>query len=66
MDRGGRWLKGLPDLVRETVRNVDGQLQCRGVGHAGGLEVGRLDTLLLRQSLNLLGCAVHQHHKDVQ
>ena len=54
------------DLVRETVRGFYGQLQGRGIGHAGAIEVGRLDTLLLGESLNLLGCAVHQHHTDVQ
>ena len=58
--------KTFKDLVRETVRGVYGQLQRRGIGHAGTIEVGRLDTLPLGQSFNLLGCAVHEHHTDIQ
>ena len=34
------------------------------IGHAGAIEVGRRDTLILGECLNLLGCAVHQHHTD--
>ena len=58
--------KAFQDLVRETVRGVNGQLQCRGIGHAGAIQVGGLDILLFGESLNLLGRAVHQHHADVQ
>ena len=39
------------DLVCETVRGVYGQLQRGSVGHAGAVEVGRLDTLLFGESL---------------
>ncbi len=49
-----------------TVRCFYGKLQCRGIGHAGTVEVGRLDSLLLGESLNLLRRPVHQHHTDVQ
>ena len=52
--------------MRETVRGVYGQLQCRGVGYAGTIQIRRLNTLPLGEDLNLLGCAVHQNHTDVQ
>ncbi len=58
--------KTLKDLVRETVRGFYGQLQGRGIGHAGAIQVGRLDALLLGESLNLLRRTVHDHHADVQ
>jgi len=56
----------LKDLVRETIRGVYGHLQCRGISNTGAIEVGRLDTLLLSESLNLHGRAVHEHYTDVQ
>ncbi len=58
--------KPAQDLVRDTVRGFNGELQCRGVGHAGAIEVGGLDILLLGERLNLFGSAVHDHHADVQ
>ena len=58
--------KATQNLVRETVGGFDGELQCRGLGHAGTVEVGRLNILLLGERLNLFGSAVHQHHPDVQ
>ena len=58
--------KAFQNLVGETVRGVHGQLQGRGIGHAGAIEVGRLDTLLLGESLNLRRRPVHEHHADVQ
>ena len=41
-------------------------LQRRRIGDAGAIEVGRLDSLLLRERLNLRRRAVHEHHADVQ
>ena len=58
--------KTLQDLVRETVRGIDGEFQCRRVGDAGAIEVRRLDSLPFGESLNLLRRAVDQHHADVQ
>jgi hypothetical protein len=58
--------KPLKDLVRETVCSTYGELQCQGISHAGAIEVGRPNTLLVGEILNLLGCAVHEHHTDVQ
>src|SRR5271163_1642921 len=58
--------KALKDLVRELIGGLDSQVQGGGIGHAGSVQVGRVDAFLLGQSLNLLGCAVHQHHADVQ
>ena len=48
------------------MRGFNGELQCRGVGHAGAVEVGGLDILLLGECLHLFGSAVHHHHPDVQ
>ncbi len=50
----------------QPVRSVYGQLQCGGIGHARAIEVGRMDTLLPGELPDLLGCAVHEHHTDVQ
>ena len=58
--------KAAQDLVRDTVGGFNGELQCRGIGHAGAVEVGGLDILLLGERLNLFRRAVHHHHSDVQ
>jgi hypothetical protein len=58
--------KAAEDLVRDTVGGFNGELQGRGVGYAGAVEVGGLDILLLGERLNLFGSAVHHHHSDVQ
>ena len=52
--------------MRQTVCGVHGQLQCRGIGHASAIEVGRLNSLLLGESFNLRGCAVHEHDANIQ
>jgi len=58
--------KAFQDLVRETVCGVHGDLQGGSIGHAGTIEVGRLDTLLVGKRLNLRGRTMHEHHADVQ
>ena len=58
--------KAFHDLVRETVRSVHGKLQCSCVSNPGAIQVRSVDALLLGQSLDLLGRAMHQHHSDVQ
>ena len=58
--------KAFEYIMRDTIRGVYRQLQSRGIGHAGTVEVGSRDMLLLSESSNLPGCAVHKYHTDIQ
>ena len=58
--------KAFQNFVGETVRGVHGQLQGRGIGHTGAIEVGCLHTLLLGECLDLRRGPVHERYTDVQ
>src|SRR5262249_38823178 len=58
--------KTFENIVRDTIRGIYRQLQGWGIGHAGTVEVGSRDMLLLSESSNLPGCAVHKHYTNIQ
>src|SRR5207302_1340495 len=54
------------DLVRDAVGGGDGELERRGVGDAGAVEVGRGLAHLLGQAAELVAGPVNQGHLDAQ
>src|ERR1700744_2148965 len=48
------------------VRSLHGDLQGCGIGHAGTVEAGRVDALLLGQGLDLFRRSVDDHDTNVQ
>ena len=66
--RGAQVIGGKPfeDFMGQPVRRRERELERRGIGHAGAVQVGGRDILFLGQGLNLRGRAMDQHHPDVQ